>query len=256
MDYGLETLLEESDLRVAEISLISNLKLVETLIKADPENKKLLVIASMGYGSYAFGFLEDSLPNRATAIYLRARSYGIRALKLNTNFEKYEKANLDDFTNGLNSIDKDNLDALFWTAYNWGSVINLNLNDPEIISDLSKVNAMMERVIKIDPNYYYGGAYLYLGSIYSKIPKMLGGNPEKSKEYFEKALKISDGKFLLTYVYYAKMYAVAIQDRDLFSNLLNKVIDADINILPSQILPNSIAKDKASKLLVAIDNYF
>jgi hypothetical protein len=52
------------------------------------------------------------------------------------------------------------------------------------------------------------------------------------------------------------MYAVAVQDKDLFINLLNKVIDTPLDILPQQTLSNMIAKQKAQKLIENIENYF
>jgi len=52
---------------------------------------------------------------------------------------------------------------------------------------------------------------------------MFGGDLEKSKLHFETALRLSDGKFLLTYVYYARTYAVQAQDEALFEELLTKV---------------------------------
>jgi tetratricopeptide (TPR) repeat protein len=256
MDYGIQSILEESDLRIAEISLASNLKLIETLIKADPENEKLLTMAAMGYGSYALGFLEDTLPDRASNLYNRGKEYGLRVLRKNSDFSVAEKGDLDDFVKSLNNFSKDDVPALFWASYNWGSLINLNVNDMEIMADLPKVNALMQRALDLDDKYYFGGAYLYFASMYSKIPAMLGGKPQKSKEYFERAIKISDGKFLMAYVYYAKMYAVTIQDKELYISLLNKVLEAPMNILPDHILPNVIAKQKAKVLLENIDKYF
>jgi hypothetical protein len=60
----------------------------------------------------------------------------------------------------------------------------------------------------------------------------------------------------MAYVYYAKMYAVAVQDKELFTSLLKKVIDAPYNIMPDQILPNAIAKQKAATLLENVEKYF
>jgi hypothetical protein len=215
-----------------------------------------LTICSMGYGSYALGFLEDTLPNRASNLYLRGKEYGMRVLRINPDFANSEKGDLEEFTKALGKFSKEDVTALFWSSYNWGCLINLNVDDMEIISDLPKVNAMMQRILELDDKYYFGGAYLYFASMYAKVPQALGGNPPKSKEYFERAIKISDGKFLMALVYEAKMYAVGVQDKELFSSLLNKVLEAPYNILPDQILPNMIAKQKAKTLLDNIDKYF
>ncbi len=71
MDYGLEAFNEEGDLKLAEDALGSNLKLVEALIKGDPENKKLLLMASQGFNAYALAFAEDDSVERARTFYLQ-----------------------------------------------------------------------------------------------------------------------------------------------------------------------------------------
>jgi hypothetical protein len=88
------------------------------------------------------------------------------------------------------------------------------------------------------------------------MPKVMGGRPERAKEYFDRAAELTNGKFLLTYVYYAKTYAVQIQDQGLFETLLKKVDDAPVDILPEARLSNTIAKRKAKLLRERINELF
>jgi hypothetical protein len=90
---------------------------------------------------------------------------------------------------------------------------------------------------------------LFLGTIEGSTPKSLGGNPDKSKEYFEKCLALNGGKFLMTQLYYARTYAVSTQDQPLFESLLKQIEDASIDDAPEIRLANVIAKQKARKLL-------
>jgi hypothetical protein len=256
MDAGMDVIMHENDLHIAEISLLSNIKLIETLIAIDPKNEKLLLFATMGYGSYALGYLEDSLPERASNIYLRGKEYGLRILREKKGFQEAEKGDLESFEKVLKTFSKDDIPYIFWSAYNWGNYINLNLHDPEIISDFSKVNAMMQFVLDHDETYYYGGAHLYFGTTLSKMPAVLGGNLTKSKEHFEKCISISKGNFLMVYVYYARMYAVATQDEELFAELLNKAITTPYNIDKDLVLPNVLAQKKAKYHLANFENYF
>jgi hypothetical protein len=256
MDHGMEAIMRENDMHIAEISLLSNIKLIETLIGVDPENKKLLLFASMGYGSYALGYLEDSLPERASNIYWRGKEFGMRILREKEGFKEVESGDLESFEKVLKTFSKEDVPYIFWTAYNWGNYINLNLSDPEVISDLSKVNAMMQFVLDNEETYYYGAAHMYFGTMLAKMPAALGGNLPKSKEHFDKCISINNGKFLMAYVYYAKMYAVASQDQELFKTFLNKVIGTPENIEPNLVLPNVMAKNKAKYFLTNIENYF
>jgi hypothetical protein len=256
MDFGLETFNEESDLKLAESALGSNLKLVEALIKGDPENKKLLVMASQGFNAFSLAFAEDDSVERARVFYLRARNYGMRVLMQNAAFRDALDKDVATFQFALMTFSKDDVPALFWTAFGWGSYINITRSDISALADLPKVLAMMECVRQLDSTYYYGGPYLFLGSIEGSMPKAMGGKPERAKEYFDRALDLTGGKFLLTYVYYAKTYAVQIQDQGLFETLLKKVDDASADILPEARLSNAIAKKKANLLREHMNELF
>lgn len=255
-EYGFATLNEESDLKLAEQSIASNLKFIEILSKGDPQNNNLLLVLSMGYTSYSLGFVEDDSLDRARVFYLRGKEYGLRVLRENKEFARALAGNMETFHNALNTFSKDDTPAIFWAAMGWGSYINLTLNDPEALADLPKVEAMIQFVKEKDPSFYYGGAYLFLGLLYGSRPALLGGNQEISRKSFEECLKINKGKFLLTYVFYARSYAVQTQNQRLFEELLDKVERASLDVLPEARLPNAIAKKKAQLLRSKINELF
>lgn len=256
MDYGFEAFNEESDLQLAQEGMGSNLKLLEALIKGDPENTKLLLLASQGYSAYALAFVEDDSVERARVFYLRGRDFAQRVLHQNVKLREAWDKDLDTFRASLNTLSREDVPAVFWTAFGWGSYINMTRHDISALADLAKVTSMMRFVLEKDPTYYYGGAYLFLGSIEAVTPAMLGGKPEKAKEYLEKAVAASDGKFLMTYVFYAKTYAAQQLEQDLFESLLTKVDDAPLDILPEARLPNAVAKRKARLLRDKIAELF
>jgi len=256
MDYGLEAFNEEGDLRLAQDALGSNLKLVEALIKGDPENSKLLLMASQGFSAYALSFVEDDSVERARGFYLRGRDYGMQVLTQNPRLKNALDMDLATFQSAIRSLGKDDVPAVFWTAFGWGSYINLSRSEVAAVADLPKVLSMMEFVQDKDPGFFYGGSSLILGSIEGSIPPSLGGKPEKAKEYFERALSLNGGKFLLTDVYYARTYAVQTQNQQLFESLLKKVDDASLDILPEARLSNAVAKKKAKLLLEHENDFF
>ncbi len=256
MDYGFQAFNEESDLQIAQEALASNLKLIEALIKADPANEKFLLYATQGYNAYGLGFAEDDSVARARVFYLRAKNYGMRILEKNNAFKQAEDGSLTDFTRALQSFSNDDVPAVFWTASSWFSYINITRTDVAALAAISRATAMMEFVLQHDSTYYYGGAYLFLGAIEGSTPAMLGGRPEKAKEYFEKSLAISGGRFLLADLYYAETYAVQVQDQPLFESLLNRIDSASVDILPEARLPNAIAKQKARLLRAKMSDLF
>jgi len=256
MDFGLEAFNEEGDLQLAGSALGSNLKLVEALIKGDPDNEKLLLMAAQGFSAYALAFAEDDSVERARLFYLRGRDYAMRVLTRNQRLKEALEKEPAALQAALKTLSKEDVPAVFWTAFGWGSYINVSRSDIGAMADLPKVIAMMEFVREHDPQFYHGGPYLILGSIEGTVPRVLGGKPEKAKEYFERALAINGGKFLLTYVYYAKTYAVQEQNQELFESLLTKVDEAPLDILPSARLSNAVAKKKAKLLRSRINELF
>lgn len=251
--YGIDALYAEPDLQIAETAIVANLKLLEGFHRADPANKTILNLLVQGYAGYALAFLEDQSPERASRIYLRARDYGFQRLERTRAFRDGIPKKEADFVARLQYIRPEEVPTLFWTAFAWGGWVNLNRDDPQAVFDLSKVKAMMNRVLELDETYFFGSAHLFWGSIYGSIPPMLGGDPNKAREHFQKALEISGEKFLIAQVYYAQYYAVTTLDEALFEDLLNQVIAAPVDILPGYELLTQVARRKARDLLARKD---
>jgi hypothetical protein len=85
---------------------------------------------------------------------------------------------------------------------------------------------------------------------------LLGGDIVKANDHFNKCFQYADEKFLLPYVYYAKYFATRQFDEELFDQTLQKVLNADDDILIEQRLPNAIAKSKAQRLLAEKEELF
>jgi hypothetical protein len=256
LDYGVLALFEETDLILAEQALAADIKLIEGMIKGDPENQRLLLLASQAFSGYTLGFVEDESPERAKQLYLRGRNYGFRALLGDTEYESVLKEPLDRFNNRISGIEKDDLEPLFWAAFAWAGWITLSLDNPRALIDLPKVQVMMQRVLDLDDSFFHGAAYLFFGSIWGSRPPMLGGDPEKAKQYFEKNLEITQGKFLLTHIYYTQYYAIKTMNEEIFDQLIKQVEETSPDVLPGFQLLNVIAKKKADILKERRENYF
>lgn len=256
MDNGFEVINEEQDLDIADKAIASDLKLLESVMKSDPENEHFLQLASMGYASYALGFVEDDSAARASMLYLRGRDFGLKILRKNRAFAEAENGDIAAFKNSLQSFSKDDVPAIFWTAVGWGSHLYLNLTQPSAIADLPKIEALMQFVLAKDPGYFHGGAHFFLGALYGSRPKMFGGDSAISRRHFEDCLALNGGKFLMTYVYYAKSFAVQYQDKALFEECLTRVDTTSLDVLPEARLSNAIAKRKAKLLRNKIDELF
>ena len=238
----------EDDLEFAQEALPGNLKLLDVMLKSEPENDRLLLLTAEGYASYALAFLEDTEPERARVFYLRARDYALRMLRREEGFARGLEGTLDEFQKGLATLDDDDVPAAFWAAFGWGGHLYLSLTDLDAIADLPRVEALMKFVAERDSAFYFGGPQVLLGTLYRSRSRILGGNPELAKRYFESALRINGGAFLMTYVYYARSYAVQTLDEALFDELLQKVDRTPTDVLPDYRLANAVAKKKAKLL--------
>ena len=248
------TVFEECDPMLAETSIPANLKMLEALLKSDPENKEVLTSLSMGFCGYAMLFVESDSPERASVLYLRAGDYGLRAL--NHKLGSIYDADIEKMQTSLKNSGKSDIDALLWTTISLNSWINLNLDEPAALSRLGIAQDFIEKLIEIDPNYQYGIPYIMMGVSLSFRPPMLGGDPEKAKDNFETALELSGRKFFLAHYYYARYYATRIQDIDLFYSLLDEIIQGDSGGIRDMCLINSVIQDKAKELKEEAEELF
>ncbi|MFZ0391847.1 MAG: TRAP transporter TatT component family protein [Calditrichia bacterium] len=255
--YGIDAIYQEPDLQLAGQAIASDLKLLEGLYLADPKNTDLLMLLTQGYASYSLGFVEDEDPARGRLFYLRARDYGFQLLQQSTEaFRDSVPEREAQFVERLANLKEEDVPALFWTAFAWGGWINLSKDNTQAVFDLNKVKAMMQRVIELDEDYFFGAAHLFFGSLAGSLPRMLGGDPEAARQHFQRALNLTDGKFMLANVYLARYYAATTLDEDLFDQYLQQVLAAPVDILPGYQLITAIAKDKALRLLASKDDLF
>lgn len=230
--------------------------LIDGLLEEVPENRDLLVAAAQAYSSYAAAFVEGNDPDRARRLYLRARDYALRALSHRKGFIRHVFEPYGEFVPYLQEIEKGDVPALFWAASSWASWISRMGQSIAPLADLPKVVRMVERVIDLDEGFNYGGAHLFMGVYHSARPKAYGGDPPRAKRHFDKAFAISQGKYLMAYVFYARFYARQIFDRELFVSSLRKVMESPADDVPELTLLNTIAKRQAKELLSMADEYF
>ena len=256
MDRGVAAYYEEADPQLAREAMASQLKFVEGLMQSDPKDPRLNRLAAEGFGSYTFLFIEDSQPERAKALYLRGRDYALRSFSARPALAGLAAMMPDDLEKALKSAGKAEAPALFWAALCWSGFINLSKDSPDAVAELPKAAAIMKRSHELDPDYNFAGSDMFFGVYFASRPKLLGGDTAKAQEHFKWAERLTQGKYLMTYVLEAKTLAVALQDRALFESLLAKVKDSPAGRLPNARLADEVAKLKAAALIEKIDDLF
>ena len=243
-----ETLFEECDPELARQSLPADLKLMEGLLKDDPNNRRLLTALCIGFTGYSLLFVEEESPERASKLYLRAMDYGARALGPEMGSLKEFATDSKALQGKLMSLGEEGHVALFWFAMSWNSWINLNLDQPAALAQLSAAQACVERALEIKPDYLYGAPYILMGSILAGKSRMLGGDEDRARECFERAMALSNGKFLMIHYYFARYYAVRVQNKDLFLRLLEEIEASPADQLKEVCLINSVIKRRVKGL--------
>lgn len=251
--------MQQRDVVLAEQGTPSFLLILDGLIAHSPNNASLLLAGAKAYSSYNTAFVGSQDPERNRILADKAKEYALRALGLHSKrFAAVRDAVFDEFVTCLPSFQKKDVPFLFYAATSWAGWITANSASWDAIAELPKVQSLIERVIELDPGFYYGTPEAFMGVLLTIRPPALGGMPEKAREHFERAVALGEGKFLPTYVMFAKSYAKLVYDKALFFSLLNKVLESPVDTEPDLILINTLAQRQAREAIQQAieDEYF
>jgi hypothetical protein len=244
----------QSDVVLVRQGIPAYIMLIDGMVQSYPGNKDLLLAGAQAYSAYAAVLQEDE-QDRAAHLNEKAKRYALQALELTPPFKDTLGKPLDVFQKTLEETGKKDAPTLFWVGNIWGSWI-AGSEGAEAMADLPWVEALIERVLQLDPGYYYGGAHLFKAILLSARPEQFGGNRKKAEEHFKRARAYGEGNFLMTDVYYAQYYARQTLDRGLFVSTLKRVLETPADIEPDLTLANTLAQRKAKKLMSQVDELF
>jgi hypothetical protein len=246
--------LDQNDPETVRQGAPAYLLMIDGLIADDPDNPELLAAGAQLYSSYTSAFVDD--PERAARLAERARDYGFRTLcsKEPAICDGWRRP-FDEFQAVIDRIGPGSIDELYAAGSAWATWVQVNRSDWVAVADKARVEAIMQRVVRLDPEYRRGAAYTYLGVLNSIIPPALGGRPEDGRRDFERAIELSGGRDLLTKVLFAREYARLVFDRELHDRLLDEVLEADPEVA-GLVLTNTLAQAEARTLLAESEAYF
>jgi hypothetical protein len=264
---------QDDDLEMVEKAIPGNIKLFEALLENSPDNHRLLLLLSRLYASYAFAFFEGKLEaslltsarsdyteqlhlkDSVNRYYIKGAGYALRALK--TSYpdadEKFKNPGLADIL--LGKMRREDVPALFWYGFNLGSCINLNQDSVYFISKAYLVEKIMNRVTELDPDYYYGGAHLFLIAYYSSVPPYSDEKLKLSLFHYNSLKKRKGDSFLLCELYYGRYYLWRRQEKEKFEEIMKEIIQSSGRI-KEHLFYNTIAAQRAKIYLQATDLLF
>jgi hypothetical protein len=250
----------------ARVAAPGQIATAEGLLATIPDDPDILYVVAFGYLQYAFGFVEDellalpddaplvrqdALRGRATLLYDRALGYALRLLATrDRGFPDAFARGGPDLERALARLDRRAAEGLVFAGAALASGINLNRGDPHRTVDLPKAVALLRRVDELAPATEQAIAPMVLGIVYG-MPERLGGQPEASRRHFEESIHLTEGKYLMARVMYARYYATSVGDRALFGRTLRDVLAAPPTLAPEWRLSNELAKRRAAVYLAA-----
>ncbi len=239
----------ESNFELFRSGVPGNLILMEGLLSEAPENENILATLTKGYAGYAFAVNESDMLNeewgelkteigksQALFNYTRAFNFGLRYLKKH-------KIELNDLLSKMNdpqgithyldkrlSTDVKDLETVLFTAQSFAGMINLQKDNISLVAQLPVAKSMFDWVCMKDPKIMYGTCDVFYGAFEAGRPKMLGGNPEKGKEIFLRAIENHPHNWLIR-TSYMQYYLIPQNDKEGFEQQLEflKTKQAEFN---------------------------
>ena len=244
------------DIDTVADGLPAYLLLLDGLIEGDPANPALLLAASRLYGTYAGGFVADA--TRAKRLADRSFSYAKRGICARdagfcAQFDSSDYAAFDAFV--ASKVTVDDVDAAYTLASSWVGWLRADTSDYDRISDLPRIETLLNRINDLAPAHDHGNVLAYLGVLDCLRPDSLGGKPTRGVERLKAAEAVDGGRNLLPKVLNAEYCARLMFDQEAHDRMLAEVQAADANV-PGLTLSNTIAKRRAAELVVSGKDYF
>ena len=221
----------------------------EQMLASSPKDAALLTKLAQAYRFY--GDLHQRLAGDKDGMLAsleKGVTLGERAMVASSaEFEQRVKAG-EKPEDAVSSIPAEGQPAMYWYSVCLGKWAN-EQGIAALLKYKSRIYKIMERVLAIDPTYYYGAPHRYFGVYFAKAPGFAGGDMGKAKEHFEKSIELAPD-YLATKVLYAEFWATKEDEEDLFYKLLDEVIAADPGKIP-EVAPEQVFEiEKAKRLKI------
>ena len=243
-----------NDPKTVETALPAYILMFDGMIYSDPENISLLQNAAMLNTAYTCVYVSDR--ERAKKLTDKALGYAFQAVCLHrSDLCKLKEIRFQEFSEKISGLNSGDVPVIYTLGSSWAEWIQAHGDDWDAIAEISRVEAIMNRIVALDESCKNGGAHLYLGIMSTLLPRAMGGKPEVGRRHFERAIELSGGKNLMIKVSYAKYYARLVYDRPLYNRLLTEVLSVSPEV-EGYTLINTMAHKQAQALLDSEDEYF
>ena len=253
-------------------ALPAYLILLDSLIENDPEDEDLLIASSKLMNAYSAllaaeiemlssednrnTYYENKLKRQQKKLVKKSLNRISEAICLyDENLCSITSIKYSEFSEKIKNTNSDDIEILYQLGTSWASWLQVNTDDWNAMAQLPQIKLIMKTVNTYDEGWDNAGANMYLGVLNSFIPVTLGGNPEVGKEYFEKAILLTEGKNQMVKVLYAEYYSRLTFNASLHEKLITDVLNYE-ELKDEYTLINTIARQKAKALQASSKDYF
>jgi predicted anti-sigma-YlaC factor YlaD len=265
---GGTTFASDDDPELVKAATPFSLKLMESLLQENPSHKGLLFATASGFTQYTYAFVQQDadeaedkdikaaseLKVRARRLYLRARNYGLRGLEV--QHPGFQKALENNPKTAVAVTNKKDVPLLYWTAVSWAAAISVSKDNPELIGDLPKVEALIYRALELDETYDYGAIHTFLITYEMGRGSGESDPAARARKHFDRAVELSGGQMAGPMVSYAEAVSVQRQDQKEFNSLLNRALAINPDAKPQWRLVNLVMQRRARWLLGRSEDLF
>ncbi len=249
-----QSVLNQDDPETAKAALPTFMVLIDGMIRDNPTDPDLLSSGATLYASYGAIFADEE--QRASRLTTRARRYALAAMcKSYAPSCAWPGATYDEFVASLGGIGARHAEYLYTYGFASLAYLRAHSEDWNSLAELPQMEALFNRYMDISGDEVNSAVYTYMGILLTLRPPALGGEPERAREYFEKAIALTEGRDLAAKVEYARGYAKLLYERELHDRLLGEVLAAD-PYYDGYTLSNVLAKKQAEVMLAEADDYF
>jgi len=243
------------------------LKAMESLLASSPEHKGLLAALCKGFTQYSVAFVREDAEEaedpvvrragveRARRLFLRAKEYGMRGLSVGR--EGFPSGLFANPSAAAARIDAEDVPLLYWTGAAWSLAVSTSPDDPSLLADLPRIEALMRRALALDERYDAGAIHEFFVAFEGGRPEAMGGSIERARHHMERATALSVGKRISPLVTFAETVSVRTQDRKGFLDLLDRALAFDArSAAPEYRMGNLVSQRRARWLKGRVDELF
>ena len=264
---GGEVFARDDDPELVREAVPFALKAMESLLDASPEHKGLLTALCKGFTQYAVAFVRQDAEEaqdlgahragmeRSRRLLLRAREYGVRGLSAGR--EGFAAALSGDPVGAAARVGAEDVPLLYWTAAAWSLAVTSSPDDPALLADLPRCEALMRRALALDERYDDGAVHEFFVAFEGGRPEAMGGSVDRARGHLERAMALSGGRKVSPLVTFAETASVRTQDRKGFLDLLDRALAFDArSASPEHRMANLVSQRRARWLKGRVDDLF